>query len=611
MFKNLLKRFYLLILFSTFFNYSFAQDMNEPVATIGANKISAEEFRYRYELTPQMFLEQKSLTNELKHEFLYTLIAEKLLAMYGESTSLDTSDLVKHSLKYFEEMFVRDALYDFMIVGKAKFKSDSLLGFYLANATTVKCNYIKTGSFEEAERIHSLLKKGVPFDFFYSDSTLKSKDTLAVTFGQFNEAIENEVLTLPEDGFTQPIQFDDEWYILKVAVKYYPVLKRSIGWESEYKRLQKLAKERAEFVFYKEYMKDVFANLNVKANGKLLHVLADEVFDLLGKKKQSKPEQKKYFLEASDIALIGQKINSTTLNQKYFTLPNESAALKDFLYYLRFENLSFDTITAQKVFNVLNGATRKYIEHKVLSNEGYKYGLDKDKRVQEKYNMWKQNYYYQLVLSEFADSANVTDDEIKLYYNKLMRGKFKLEEVKIAQVVTENLDDAEKVLNELGNGADIYELAQKYSVRKTEPKSQNNFKPISSFGELSSVIDKMKIGEVYGPQKVNDGYLIFKLEDLKEDSTFNTASLDQIKKEYGQEIRYLKKKETINRFIAKLASENIVAINEELLKNIRTTRHNAVVFQLLGFGGKLTAVPLISPNSEWVEYWLNNLKLTP
>ena len=70
---------------------SFSQTSVEPIATVGSKPISVDEFRFRYELTPQMFRGHETISNELKQEFLYTLIAEKLLASYGESISLDTS----------------------------------------------------------------------------------------------------------------------------------------------------------------------------------------------------------------------------------------------------------------------------------------------------------------------------------------------------------------------------------------------------------------------------------------------------------------------------------------------------------------------------------------
>jgi parvulin-like peptidyl-prolyl isomerase len=169
------------------------------------------------------------------------------------------------------------------------------------------------------------------------------------------------------------------------------------------------------------------------------------------------------------------------------------------------------------------------------------------------------------------------------------------------------------VLNELETGKDIIELAVDYSTKNDGLVSagESGFKPITHFREISSVLNQMKIGEIYGPMRVAEGYSIFKLIDVREDSSFDAESFDQIKKELGNELKHIKMKKSINEFIAKLAKQNNVVVKTELINKIPSTNHNSVVFKLLGFGGKITAVPIISPNSEWVKSWLDSLKVIP
>ena len=614
-YQNQVMKIILIIIINLYLNnlLIFSQAKQEVVATVGTQPISLDEFIFRYELTPQMFRELGKASDQLKQEFLFTLIAEKLLAQYGESISLDTTEIVRFTLKSFEEMFVRDELYRRMVVEKAKFKADSLFGFYIANATKAILTYIRTDRLDEAERIFKLLNKGVPFNFFYSDTSLSLRDTLTITFGQFDEYTENEILTLPENVFSKPLFINDQWLILNVVKKLYPVIERSHSWESEFKRLKKLAKDRAEYAFFKDYMNSIFSNLNVKANGKLLKIFTNEVYDILSQKKLRNEEQKKYFLEVSDVALISKKLSAEILNSAFIKLPARSIPLNDFINFFRFENVSFDSIDYQNVLDVLNGKTRKFIEYKLLAGEGYKIGLEKTSEVQKQFNMWKQNYCYQLVMTEFADSSIITDDEVKTYFNQLNKGKFKVKEVNIVEVLVRDPETAERVLNEIEAGKNIKELAARFSIKSnaTISKGESGYKPITFFNEIGSVLNQMKIGEIYGPMKVAEGYSIFELIDVREDSSFNASSFDQIKNELGNELHHLKMKSSMNQFIAKLARQNNIRVDKELINTIPTTTHNSVVFKLLGFGGKITAVPLIAPNSEWVEDWLNSLKVIP
>jgi hypothetical protein len=600
------------IILSLLIIYNFpisSQTESEPVTKVGKQTITVDEFQTRYELTPQMFREQRENSDESKQEFLYTLIAEKLLALYGETISLDTTEIVNYTLKTFEEMFVRDQLYKRMVVGQSKHKADSLLGFYISNASTARVKFIRTDNLHEAENIYTLLQKGTPFDFFNSDSSLGYIDTLTITFGQFDDLTENEILTLQENSTSRPLFIDSQWYIFNVVKKINPIMEKKRGWGSEYDRLKKLAKERAELNYYQDYMNKIFGNLTFKANGKLLQLFAHEVFDILSQKKLRYSEQGKYFLEISDLVYISNKLSHQTLNSTYVKFSNDSVPLKDFINFFRFEIVPFDSIYYQKIFDVLNGKTRKYIEYKVLAREGYKLGLEKTSEVQNLLNMWKQNYFYQLVMTDFADSSTITDDEVKEYYNQLNREKLKVKEVNVVEVLVRDPETAGIVLDELEAGKDIKELADVYSINKE--KIESGFEPITYFKEIGSVLDQMKIGEIFGPMKVAEGYLIFKLVDVREDSSFSSESFDQMKNELAKELRYIKTKQSINQFIAELARQNNITINKELINTIPATAHNSVVFKLLGFGGKITAVPLITPNSEWVEIWLNSLKVTP
>ncbi len=52
----------------------FGQEGTEVIATIGSKSITKDEFKYRYEFTPQIN-RKYSNANNAKEEFLYTLIA--------------------------------------------------------------------------------------------------------------------------------------------------------------------------------------------------------------------------------------------------------------------------------------------------------------------------------------------------------------------------------------------------------------------------------------------------------------------------------------------------------------------------------------------------------
>jgi parvulin-like peptidyl-prolyl isomerase len=588
-----------------------AQSQEKQVLVkIGQLTISSEEFQLRYELTPQMFRENQRIRKELKQEFLYSMIAEKLLALYGDEIRLDTSLIVSKSLKYFEEMFVRDALYKKVIEEKAQSKTDSLMSFYLSNANNVKLIFMFSEDENEIKNIYKILGLGVPFDSLYSELPVSQRDTLTISVGQLEEDIENKIFPLPDDAYTSPIEMEDGWYIFKILKRYNPIVVKSEGWENDFKNSKRIAKERAEYSFYKEYMQNLFKNKEVKINAKILRNLSYHIHSIFVERFNQTQSFKNHSLTATDIALIELQLGIDSLILPLAELENETITVRDYLHFLRFDNFKVDTLDYQFVFKALSNKTKNIIEYKILSDEGYKLGLQKTTEVKKQVQMWKDNYFMQLVTAMFIDSAKVSDNEIIEYYNKSKNGYLQNKEVNILELVTDSLETIEKVLSGIELGTDFYELAKRYSKDFSDDSKgmESGFFSVNSNGDVGRIAADMNIGEVYGPIIIPEGYLIFKLLAVRQDSVILQDNFKQIKEELGKELGYLKKQKSINKFIGNLANKYDVDINTDLLEKIPVTSHNSIVYNYLGFGGRVLAVPLININMEWVPEWKENIE---
>ena len=606
----LMRLFFKIIIIALIFITLAKAQEKQVLARIGTLTISDEEFQTRYELTPQLFRENQRISEELKLEFLYSMIAEKLLALYGDEIKLDTSLIVSKSIKYFEEMFVRDALYKKVIQEKAESKTDSLMSFYLSNASNVKMIFIFSDNENEIKNIYKILELGVPFDSLYSEQPANLRDTLTISVGQLEENIENRIFPLPDNAFTSPIEMDDGWYIFKILKRDNPIVVKLEGWENDFKNSNRIAKERAEYTFYKEYMQSLFKNKEVKINAKILRNLSYHIHSILVERFAQDQSSHNHSLTVTDIAFIESHLGADSLLLPLAELENETIAVWDFLYFLRFDNFKVDTLDYQFVFNALSNKTKNFIEYKIIADEGYKLGLQKTTEVKKQVQMWKDNYYMQLVTAMFIDSALVSDDEVIEYYNKSRNGYLQNKEVNILELVTDSLETIEKVLSGIELGTDFYELVKKYSKDFANENQimESGFFSVNSNSDVGRIAADMNIGEVYGPIKVPEGYLIFKLLAVRQDSVILQNNFKQIKEELGKELGYLKKQKSINKFIGKLANKYDVDINTDLLEKIPVTSHNSIVYNYLGFGGKVLAVPLLNINMEWVPEWKENVE---
>lgn len=576
---------------------------NNILAGIGDKVITEQEFKVRYELTPQLFRENKKIVKELKFEFLYSLIAEKLFSKYGDEIRLDTSAAVKESLDYFEEMFVRDALYKKVIRGKAKSKADSLLTFYLANANNVQMIYIYSEDLKEINNIYNLIKLGVSFDSLFAELKTDKNDTLVVSVGELNKSVEDQLFPLPDGSVSNPIRMQDGWYIFKILRRYNPVLYKSKGWENDYKNSEKIAIERAESELYNIYIKDLLSDKKMYINSKLLRIVASEIYSVLNNRYSEEKSSPPYSLSIFDIPDIKKKLGSETLNLTIVDLVTKKYSVDNFISFLKFDILSVDKIINSYILNALSNKLRKFAEYKMLADEGFRLGLQNSDDVKKQIQMWKDNYYMQLITSSFIDSADVTDQELQSYLQSSSKN-IKTKKVNIIQIFSENLETIEKILTEIESGKDFREIAEYYSslYPVTQEKIESGYFSVNENGEIGRIADKMKLNEIYGPVPVDNRFLIFKLIDIKEDSVKISLNANE---ELRRELGYKKQHKSFNNFISNLAVKYNLKIFPDVLNNIQVLSLQSIAYNYLGFGGRILAVPLLNMNMEWVQEWKN------
>jgi hypothetical protein len=244
------KYVFLLILFSI--SASAQEKKEEIIAKAGNIEITETEFLERYQLNPQLTIHRKGEGDANKQLLLYGILAEKLLALDAIENKLDTPYVVKFYLKNFEKMFVRDELYRKEVKQKSKDHAESLLSFYLENSSRIFTKTIISKDESGINKIYSILNQGVPFDTIFAELTPAERDTITLYSGTLDRSTEEQLFSLPEKAFSKPINYNGHFVIFYIEAKNDPVLAKSMGWEQEYKRLEKAAAERAEGIFYKK-----------------------------------------------------------------------------------------------------------------------------------------------------------------------------------------------------------------------------------------------------------------------------------------------------------------------------------------------------------------------
>jgi len=261
----------------------------------------------------------------------------------------------------------------------------------------------------------------------------------------------------------------------------------------------------------------------------------------------------------------------------------------------------------------LNLFVKRFIEHELFAREGYKRGYQNLPEVQRDLNIWKSYYLSNALRTKLANDITVTDEEVRNYINEKNRGINPEIEVKIIELLTDDLDVIKNVLEKLDEGGDFRELAKKYTLRE-ETKNNNGelgFFPVNQFGEIGRIAATLEIGQLYGPVQVPEGYSLFQLVDKKEETKLTGVDLEKDKSKVRNEIKSQKFSDEVIQETIDLANKYGVSVDEELLKSIQVTNTTTVVYRNFGFGGRLLAVPMTLPNHLWVKPWREQQKINP
>ncbi|MEE9432485.1 MAG: peptidyl-prolyl cis-trans isomerase [Melioribacteraceae bacterium] len=594
---NLKKTFILILLLSTQF---FSQEADKTLAKIGDKIITVEEFKHRFELTPQINRKQND-ANIAKEELLYTLIAEKLFALKAEELSLDTSEAMRSNFVPLEKMHVRDALYLKEIKEKIQLNNSKFAqGLKRANHKLF-VNYVYSLDQEKINLAYKLLTSNSNFDSLAN--LLKDVEYVTeayeVTFGRMNIAAEDAIYNLKLNEFTNVIKAPEGWYIFRL-IGSEPIIYNSGN--QKISKVKKAVNNRIEDSIYNDFWLNFFKGKNVETDGDLFWSLAEILHKQIVKIKKTNniKDGEKISLGDEDFLQIRNSIDPDSLKIEFIRFDDKLFTLNDFITEFMYEGFYTYSTELKTIASQLNSRVKRQIENELLAKFGYEKGYESLPDVRSSTDVWKENYLSSLYRRKIVRNSKLTNEDIKNHLTKNSSERLIETQVKIIEILTDSLEVVEEALK-LKNENDFIKFANVHSIKKNAGEDKLKFFPISEFGEVGKIAESMNVGDVYGPLQTSEGYSVFKLIDKRE----NELSFDSlnISDETKNKIRYQKVMNSLEEQASELASKYNVQVNEELLKSIDVLNIQMVVFRYMGFGGRILAVPNVTPFYNWKKKW--------
>lgn len=581
------------------------QHKDNTIATVGNQKISEREFKLRYELVPHYTRDQFN-EDSSKTDLINSIIAEKLLAQEAIKKGFNNTDYFKYSIQQMKDLFVRDALYKSKIDSKIQISQADIQKALDRRAKSLYVRIISAYDSTLIFNYFSQLQNNAPFDSIgrISDPVEydSNKAPLKITYGQMqNDYVEDTLYSLHVGQFSSPVKTNAGWFIFKLVGigSEVPPNANDPNFNRTITNVIRLRKSRIIGV---KYLDNFYKNKEAIVDSALFLKLAEKISLVLTDKKRNHDfgRENKLFLDEGNILGILNDFGNNIDNGNIVHIERNPISLKEYLYSLLVYPILISDPSFRSVAYNLMENLNKYIQYKFLSEEGIKQGFQNTPDVVEDLRIWGDDYLAKMLKNKFRDSINVTDEDVKNYYEK-NKG---LEKVNILEILNNNLDVIDTVFKELRAGKDFRELARKYTQRSWTKENGGEFGyfPTSSFGVIGEVASKLKLNHVYGPVKTDSGYSVIKLIGRIIDTTNSENNFESEKNDIRSELLVKEFNQKFFKYIAKLAEKTNISVNEKDLKNLKVLDIPMFTYRYIGFGGRITAMPFLDAWYDWVKY---------
>lgn len=587
------------------FTNAIAQYDSEILAKIGSDKITVAEFQNRFDFLPHLNYSSSNI-DSVKKEFLYSLVAEKLWALEADELQIDTIESVKLSLKSLEKLFVKDELYKKEVESKIIITGSEISTGLLRVTRILNTLIITTPDSEKVWRLFEAFRKGASFDSVLISMKMPQKP-FEVKYGSFeDEAMEEVLYSLRLNEISTPVKSKNNWFIFKLFSDEQDL---SIDPSKEHAKnivIKKLRDRKSQKVG-REYLDKLLSGKSITADRRLFELMSDSLLKIL-MDRTGKSENDSLLdiqLQETDIQKVLLSLKQIDLDAAFIILDPDPITLKDFLFYIIYQKVYFDSFNSIALKKNLNRVVKKFIEDEIISREGFKLDLNNLPSVKNDLQIWKDYYLSEVLMNSFADSIKVSDEEINKFTsnNQVTASSLK---INIREILIDNIEDAAKILNELSEGKEFESLVSIYNQREWTKKSNGEwgfFNPKEA-GEIGKIAAGLNIGQVYGPIKVNEGYSIFQLIDKRNENISQKSVTDQDSlKLIRLKIALSKMDNLINDKTVSLARKYKINLNEQLLKNTEASELNTFTYRFIGFGGKIATFPITIPIYEWYKQY--------
>ena len=466
----------------------------------------------RYELLPWQYRNRANNIEESKLVFLYSLVAEKVLAQEALARHIDWDSMYQQAVAGIKKMLARDQLYREEISGKIKVSKEEVQKAIIDAKRQLFLSFLYFEDSTDAAFVKKQLKNCKQFNRFQIDTTMAVlQDTATLFWGEAEAPIEHAAFRLKKGECSPVVKASTGFYILHVEEDLPNTFYVSMQAHVLFERVEMKLRLRKEKERLDEYLLDILKTKIGFSLPRPFKILAKTLTEVW---KDECPASEKMITD-SLLEILNTQCHSI-LQDSMVVVGSSWWSVEDVLSRLRGKIFKIDPSRTTGIAAQLNNHIRILVGQELLAEEALSRKLDDRWSVSRELDMWRQQILAKYEEMDVLRNVQVSDQDVFQYLSET-NPKMHYPRVQIRELHTKDVRSMEQALEEVRAGASLESVIRKRSSDTVTAQNGGLSEKftINTRPPLGMLAWKMHVGECQGPLKLKDEYIYISSFSIK------------------------------------------------------------------------------------------------
>jgi parvulin-like peptidyl-prolyl isomerase len=514
---------------------------DKVLASVGTYNITLNEFSSRY--TNYLIGAGINDNNVVRESILNNMINEVVLYNYDNNRNIFSNSEYRKELESARKETILAYLKDQEIYKNITAGDDEIREAFARTNEKIAARHLYAKTKEEADELYNLLNIGASFDELakqvFTDSVLKNNGGYLGYFswGDMDPAFEDAAYSMKVGEISKPVKTAYGYSIIKVEDR----VTRPLLTENEYlnkkDHLAQVVRMRKMKPSERAYIKSIIDLDRIKLDDKSVKNIFGD-FSLSGS-----GESKTSGSGATNCASYeGRKYSQYNIEDEINQLPS----------YQRSKINNIENLKA-----VIKGLILRDTLLSIAVSKGY----DTLAIVNNTFDKMTTDLFMRYKTNEVLKDAQIPDSLVYNYYKDNINSFLSNREINASELIVDKkqLADSLKILTT--RGADFNSLIDQYSL-KNKNNDNREFSEIDNYGFLKDTLWNTYTGEIAGPFKIENYYVLFQVIGKKDGKPLE---YNKIKNRVTNEVKRQMSRSLLNSYADNLKKSVNIKINYDIL----------------------------------------------